>query len=135
MHQSPTTPTTHIRQIAVIGTYLPRKCGIATFTTDICEALAVQFPAADVFAIAINDGAERYDYPARVRFEIEEQDVESYRQAADFLNTNGVDLVVLQHEYGIFGGPSGSYVFALLRQLRMPIVTVLHTVLRNPDPL
>ncbi|HUY78822.1 MAG TPA: glycosyltransferase family 4 protein [Ktedonobacterales bacterium] len=135
MNQPPITPTKPIRQIAVIGTHLPRKCGIATFTTDICEALAQQFPAADVFAVAINDGAERYEYPARVRFEIEEQDVESYRRAADFLNTNGVDLVVLQHEYGIFGGPSGSYVFALLRQLRMPIVTVLHTVLSNPDPM
>ncbi|HLY30440.1 MAG TPA: glycosyltransferase family 4 protein [Ktedonobacterales bacterium] len=131
MDQPTTSP---IRQIAVIGTYAPRQCGIATFTTDFCEALARQFPEADVFAIPINDDAERYDYPSRVRFEIAEQDIESYRRAADFLNTNGVDLVVLQHEYGIFGGPSGSYIVELLRQLRMPIVSVLHTVLRTPNP-
>jgi glycosyltransferase involved in cell wall biosynthesis len=122
-----------IRQIAVIGTHLPRQCGIATFTTDFCEALVVQAPGAHVFAVAINDTAERYDYPSRVRFEIGEQDLGSYRKAADFLNTNGVDLVVLQHEYGIFGGPAGSHVLGLLHELRMPIVSVLHTVLAEPD--
>lgn len=132
-----TVPTshTHIRQIAVIGTHVPRQCGIATFTTDFCEALAGQFPNAEIFAIPIYDGDERYDYPSRVRFEIAEQDIQSYRRAADFLNTNGVDLVVLQHEYGIFGGPAGSHVLELLRQLHMPIITVLHTVLRKPDAI
>ncbi|MGZ3581763.1 MAG: glycosyltransferase [Ktedonobacterales bacterium] len=134
MHQIPTANTT-IRQIAVIGTHAPRQCGIATFTTDFCEALARQFPDADIFAIPINDADEYYDYPSRVRFEIAEQDIQSYRRAADFLNTNGVDLVVLQHEFGIFGGPSGNYVLELLRQLHMPIVTVLHTVLRKPDTI
>src|SRR5579859_2607870 len=115
MHQIPTI-NTNIRQIAVIGTHAPRQCGIATFTTDFCEALARQFPDADIFAIPINDGDEHYDYPSRVRFEIAEQDIQSYRRAADFLNTNGVDLVVLQHEFGIFGGLAGSYVLELLRQ-------------------
>ncbi|MGZ3678244.1 MAG: glycosyltransferase [Ktedonobacterales bacterium] len=134
MHQIPTA-NTNIRQIAVIGTHAPRQCGIATFTTDFCEALARQFPDADIFAIPINDADEYYDYPSRVRFEIAEQDIQSYRRAADFLNTNGVDLVVLQHEFGIFGGPSGNYVLELLRQLHMPIVTVLHTVLRKPDTI
>jgi glycosyltransferase involved in cell wall biosynthesis len=122
-----------IRQIAVIGTHLPRQCGIATFTADFCDALAVQVPTGNVFAVAVNDTAERSDYPSRVRFEIDEQDLGSYRQVADFLNTTGVDLVVLQHEYGIFGGAAGSHVLALLRELRMPIVSVLHTVLAEPD--
>lgn len=122
-----------IRRIAVIGTHLPRQCGIGTFTTDFCEAIAAQFPDADVFAVAINDTSDGYAYPSRVRFEIAEGDIESYRQAADFLNINAVDLVVLQHEYGIFGGPAGSYALELLSELRMPIVTVLHTVLREPD--
>ncbi|HEU0028160.1 MAG TPA: glycosyltransferase family 4 protein [Ktedonobacterales bacterium] len=128
------TPTSPIQQIAVIGTYLPRHCGIATFSADFSEALARQFSDANIFAIAINDGAETYAYPARVRFEIAEGDIESYRRAADFLNTNGVDLVVLQHEYGIFGGLSGGYILELLRNVRAPVVTMLHTVLRDPDP-
>ena len=124
---------TPIRQVAVIGTYLPRHCGIATFSADFSEALARQFPDATIFAIAINDGDETYAYPPRVRFEIAEGDIESYRRAADFLNTNNVDLVVLQHEYGIFGGPSGGYILELLRRVRAPVVTMLHTVLRDPD--
>ena len=122
-----------IGKIAVIGTYMPRQCGVATFTTDFCEALSAQYPDAAICAIPVNDTSEGYPYPSRVEFEIAERDIESYRQAADYLNINRVDLVVLQHEYGIFGGPSGSYILELLRELRMPIVTVLHTVLDEPD--
>ena len=122
------TPRTRFRQIAVIGNYLPRQCGIATFTTDLCEALAAAAPESNIFAIPINDTEEGYPYPPRVRFEIAERDIESYLRAADFLNINAVDLVVLQHEYGIFGGPAGSHILALLRELRAPIITVLHTV-------
>jgi glycosyltransferase involved in cell wall biosynthesis len=127
------TPNTPPRRIAVIGAYLPRHCGIATFTSDTCEALAKQLPDTHIFALAVNDGDENYEYPDRVRFEITEQDIDSYRRAADFLNTNGVDMVILQHEYGIFGGPSGSHVLELLRETHAPIVTVLHTVLSEPD--
>jgi glycosyltransferase involved in cell wall biosynthesis len=123
-----------IRQIAVVGTYLPRQCGIATFTSDLCEALAGQLPDATIFAIAINDLNEGYPYPPKVRLEIAEQDIESYHQAAEFLNSNDVDLVVLQHEFGIFGGPAGNYVLEMLRRLHMPVITVLHTVLSEPDP-
>jgi len=126
-------PEQRRQQIAVIGNYLPRQCGIATFTTDFCEALAAKAPEASIFAIPVNDTEEGYAYPPRVRFELAESDVESYRRAADFINLNGVDLVVLQHEYGIFGGIAGSHILALLRELHMPIVTVLHTVLREPD--
>lgn len=127
------TPRSRFRQIAVIGNYLPRQCGIATFTTDLCEALATTVPESSILAIPINDTEEGYPYPPRVRFEIAERDLDSYLRAADFLNINAVDLVVLQHEYGIFGGQAGSHILALLRDLRMPIVTVLHTVLREPD--
>src|SRR5258708_9720869 len=112
---------------------MPRQCGIATFTTDFCEALGAQFPEAEIFAIRVKDSDEGYAYPSQVGFEIAERDIESYRQAADYLNIYGVDLVVLQHEYGIFGGPAGAYVLELLRELRVPIVTVLHTVLDAPD--
>jgi glycosyltransferase involved in cell wall biosynthesis len=123
-----------IKLIAFIGNYLPRQCGIATFTTDLCEALADKFKGTSCIALPVNDIEAGYEYPPRVRFELTEKDVESYRRAADFLNINNVDIVSLQHEYGIFGGRAGSYVLALLRELRMPIVTTLHTILREPDP-
>jgi glycosyltransferase involved in cell wall biosynthesis len=122
-------------RIAFIGNYLPRQCGIATFTTDLCEAMAAEFPDTNWFALPVNDTAEGYDYPPRVRFEIVEQEIASYQRAADFLNIKNVDLVCLQHEYGIFGGASGSHILALLRDLRMPIVSTLHTIIYDPDPI
>src|SRR6266498_823727 len=120
-------------QVAVIGNYQPRQCGIATFTTDLSEALAAVAPQTDVFALPINDREQGYLYPPRVRLAIPEKDLIAYRHAAEFLNINNVDVVCLQHEYGIFGGIAGSHILALLRDLRMPIVTTLHTVLRRPD--
>jgi len=123
-----------IKRIAFVGNYLPRQCGIATFTTDLCEAIATQYQQTTCIALPVNDIEAGYDYPARVRFELTEKDIDSYRRAADFLNINNVDLVSLQHEYGIFGGTVGSYILVLLRELRMPIVTTLHTILRDPNP-
>ncbi|MGA8938737.1 MAG: glycosyltransferase family 4 protein, partial [Acidobacteriaceae bacterium] len=120
-------------RIAIIGNYLPRQCGIATFTTDLCTAIASEFGGARLFAIPVNDPESSYEYPDRVRIEIEQEDCASYERAADFLNFNGNDLVCLQHEYGIFGGPAGSHILSLLRRLKMPLVTTLHTVLREPD--
>jgi glycosyltransferase involved in cell wall biosynthesis len=122
-----------IRKIAFLGDYLPRKCGIATFTTDLRCAVAAEFPAVQCLVVPVNDLAGGYDYPAEVRFEIAEQDLPSYLRAADFLNITDVDVVCVQHEFGIFGGPAGSHVLALLRELRMPIVTTLHTILREPN--
>lgn len=122
-----------IRKIAFVGDYLPRKCGIATFTHDMYASVSGQFPEAECFIVPVNDRSEGYDYPPEVRFEIEEQDLENYLRAADFLNFSNTDLVCLQHEYGIFGGPSGSHVLGLLRDLRMPVVTTLHTVLKEPS--
>lgn len=123
-----------LNRIAFIGNYLPRQCGIATFTTDLCEAIALHYKETTCIALPVNDDASGYPYPPRVRFEITEKDIDSYLRAADFLNINSVDLVCLQFEYGIFGGKAGSYILALLRELRMPIVTTLHTILKNPDP-
>lgn len=120
-------------RIAFIGNYLPRQCGIATFTTDLCEALAAEHPGTTCIALPVNDIEAGYEYPARVRFELAEKDIDSYRRAADFLNINSVDVVSLQFEYGIFGGRAGSHILALLRELRMPIVTTLHTILREPE--
>jgi glycosyltransferase involved in cell wall biosynthesis len=123
-----------IRKVAFLGDYLPRKCGIATFTTDLRCAVASEFPAIQCPVVPVNDIAEGYDYPPEVRFEIAEQDLPSYLRAADFLNISDVDVLCVEHEFGIFGGPAGSHVLALLRELRMPIVTTLHTVLREPGP-
>lgn len=122
-----------IRHIAFIGNYLPRRCGIATFTTDLCESIANEFAGVNCFALPVNDTDMGYPYPERVRFELEEKDIDSYRRAADFLNISNVDVVSLQHEYGIFGGRAGSHILTLLRELRMPVVTTLHTVLPDPD--
>ena len=127
-------PRSPIQRVAVIGNYLPRQCGIATFTTDLCESLASEYPDLTVFALPVNDTEAGYAYPTRVRFELAEQDLASYRRAADFFNLNNIDLVCLQHEYGIYGGPAGSHILTLLRELRMPVVTTLHTILREPEP-
>src|SRR4249920_2684810 len=121
-------------RIAVLGNYLPRQCGIATFTTDLCGAIAAEFGTARLLALPVNDIEQGYDYPARVRWSLAQNDVKSYQDAAEFLNFNNIDIVCLQHEYGIFGGPAGSHVLHLLRGLKMPVVTTLHTVLREPDP-
>ena len=121
-------------RIAVIGNYLPRQCGIATFTTDLCEAIAAEYGAARLLALPVNDTENGYDYPARVRWSLAQDDLTSYQEAAEFLNFNNIDMVCLQHEYGIFGGPAGSHILRLLRGLKMPLVTTLHTVLREPDP-
>jgi glycosyltransferase involved in cell wall biosynthesis len=121
-------------RIAFIGNYLPRQCGIATFTTDLCTAVAEEYGNARLFAIPVNDPDSSYEYPDRVRLELAQEDESSYERAAEFLNFNGNDLVCLQHEYGIFGGPAGSHILTLLRNLTMPLVTTLHTVLRQPSP-
>ncbi len=129
----PVTRRSEIRKIAFVGDYLPRKCGIATFTHDMRASVAARYPDAECFVVPVNDRPEGYDYPPEVRFEIEEQNLESYIRAADFLNFANTDVVCLQHEYGIFGGTAGSHILSLLRDLRMPVVTTLHTVLREPN--
>lgn len=129
-HSKPSLPS----RIAVIGNYLPRQCGIATFTTDLCSAISAEYGTARLLALPVNDTQEEYDYPARVRWSLTQDDLTSYQEAAEFLNFNNIDMVCLQHEYGIFGGPAGSHILHLLRRLKMPSVTTLHTVLREPNP-
>ena len=120
-------------RIALIGNHLPRQCGIATFTTDLCDALGAEYGSSRLFAIPVNDPDSSYQYPDQVRLELEQEDLGSYERAAEFLNFNGNDLVCLQHEYGIYGGAAGRHIISLLRKLKMPLVTTLHTVLREPD--
>jgi glycosyltransferase involved in cell wall biosynthesis len=120
-------------RIAFLGNHLPRECGIATFTTDLSTAVAKEYPKLDCFVLAMNDAAPRRAYPSRVRFELDADDPQAYLRAADFLNVNQVDLLSVQHEYGIFGGKAGGHVLTTLRELRMPIVTTLHTILSEPN--
>lgn len=121
------------RRIAFLGDYVPRRCGIATFTHNLCDAVAGQAADAKCIVIAVNDRLEGYDYPPEVRFEIQQQDADSYRAAADELNQNKADVLCVQHEFGIYGGPAGNHLLALLKEVRMPVVTTLHTVLHQPD--
>jgi glycosyltransferase involved in cell wall biosynthesis len=123
-----------ISSVAAIGNYLPRLCGIATFTTDIIDALSMEAPDIDCWAVAINDKPEGYAYPEKVRFEINQTELRDYQVASEFLNINQTGIVCVQHEYGIFGGPAGSHILKLLADLRMPVVTTLHTVLNKPSP-
>lgn len=123
-----------IRRFATLGNHLPRQCGIATFTTHLTDALVEQLPDADGFVVAMNDAGRRHAYPSRVRFEIGEGDLSSYQRAADYLNVNQVDVLSVQHEYGIFGGKAGAHLLEMLRALRMPIITTLHTILPEPNP-
>ena len=125
--------TSKICKIAFVGDHLPRKCGIATFTTDLQQAVAAAHPQSHCFVVAVNDLADGYSYPEDVRFEIEEQDLPSYLRAADFLNISNVDVVCVQHEFGIYGGRAGGHILAFLRELRMPVVTTLHTILQQPN--
>ena len=120
-------------RFAFVCDYLPRRCGIATFSHDLCQMLSAQSKAAECFVVPVNDVPEGYDYPPEVRFEIAEQDLKSYQRAADFLNFSDAEVVCLQHEFGIYGGTAGSHVLGLLRQLRIPVVAQLHTVLADPN--
>lgn len=123
-----------LHRVAFLGNYQPRQCGLATFTTDVCESVASAFPETQTLAVAMNDRPEGYNYPARVRFEIPQQEPSAYHRAADFLNTNEVEVLCVQHEYGIYGGDCGENVLELLREVKMPIVTTLHTILTDPNP-
>jgi glycosyltransferase involved in cell wall biosynthesis len=127
------SPPRSIQKVAFIGNHLPRQCGIATFTSDLSSAVARAAPTIDCFVVAMNDPGKHHTYPEQVRFEVAEGEVAAYRRAAQFLNASAVDAVCLQHEYGIFGGKAGAHVLTLLRELRTPVVTTLHTILTAPN--
>ena len=121
-------------RVAFIGNSLPRRCGIATFTTDLQQAVAASGGVGDTAIVAMNDGDRHYDYPATVRLQIHDEKPEDYQRAARFLNAGQFDVVCLQHEFGIFGGEAGGHIVGLLANLTVPIVTTLHTVLAAPSP-
>ena len=118
--------------IYFIGNYLPRKCGIATFTTDLATAIG-KYGHVKINAVAMNDTIEGYNYPNTVKFEIYQNDQLKYSEAGDFINIANPEIVNLQHEFGIFGGVAGNYISILLKKLNMPVITTLHTILKNPN--
>ncbi|MGH8220129.1 MAG: glycosyltransferase family 4 protein [Steroidobacteraceae bacterium] len=118
--------------VAFIGNSLPRRCGIATFTTDLQQAIAGSPSEVDTCIVAMTDAGSSYDYPAAVRLEVRADKLEDYERAADVLNAGRFGVVSLQHEFGIFGGEAGSHIMALVSRLAMPLVTTLHTVLSQP---
>jgi glycosyltransferase involved in cell wall biosynthesis len=123
---------TALRRVAFIGNSLPRRCGIATFTTDLQQALSRLPELVDTDIVAMTDHDYAYDYPPAVRFQINDARLPDYERAAGFLNSGDYEVVSLQHEFGIFGGDAGSHIMALLSRLTMPVVTTLHTVLSQP---
>jgi glycosyltransferase involved in cell wall biosynthesis len=124
--------STSVDKVAIVGTYLPQRCGIATFSSDLHAALSSAAPKAEVQVVALKEGA--HDYPPEVQFEVARKALPDYRATVDFLNRNAFDVVSLQHEFGIFGGRQGNYILRVLQDVRMPVVTTLHTVLEEPDP-
>ncbi len=123
---------TPLRRIAVIGNSLPRRCGIATFTTDLQRSISTSRPNPQACIVAMTDYGQAYDYPASVAFQVKDDAIEDYVRAADFLNAGRFDIACLQHEFGIFGGEAGAHILELLSRLTMPVVTTLHTVLAKP---
>jgi glycosyltransferase involved in cell wall biosynthesis len=123
---------TPIRRIAFIGNSLPRRCGIATFTTDLQQAISNSRPRPETCIVAMTDHGQIYDYPSSVALQIRDYNLEDYLRAADFLNAGRFDTVCLQHEFGIFGGEAGAHILVLLLRLTMPVVTTFHTVLAEP---
>jgi glycosyltransferase involved in cell wall biosynthesis len=121
-----------LRKVTFLADYVPRQCGIATFTADLRKAIVTQNPDVQCPVVAVTDRPDGYDYPREVRFDLPEQDLQAYRRAADFLNFSNTDVLSVQHEFGVFGGNCGRHILALLRAVRMPVVTTLHTILDKP---
>ena len=121
------------KSVALIGSYVPRQCGIATFTSDLASAILDNDPGIDCTIVGMNDRREGYEYPKTVKFQISQDKLNEYRRAADFLNLKNPAAICLQHEYGIFGGQRGSFIIELAKNVKSPLFTTLHTVLRDPS--
>ena len=118
--------------VVYVGTFVPRKCGIATFTNDLGASIAQETGGKPYRVVAITDRAEGYDYPPEVTFEIRQNVIRDYARAAEYLNGSSAQIVSLKHEFGIFGGEAGKYLSVLLGHLKKPVITTAHTILENP---
>jgi glycosyltransferase involved in cell wall biosynthesis len=131
--QAPASRRQKIGRIALIGNFLPRRCGLATFTTDSFTALRDRFPDGNVDVYAMTDPGQSYDYPDFVT-SIAQDDPASYLEAARRIEQSGAELVWVQHEFGIFGGDAGVHLLRLLDRVTAPVLVTLHTILENPSP-
>jgi glycosyltransferase involved in cell wall biosynthesis len=130
-HKRLDLPTEKMK-VCLVGTYPPRECGIATFTADLRRSLASASKDVQANVIAITTSSDKVHYPEEVVFEVRQNHLADYRLAAEYINFSGADIVCLQHEFGIFGGSDGRYMLELLKNLREPVVTTLHTTLPEP---
>jgi glycosyltransferase involved in cell wall biosynthesis len=126
-------PVTKIQRVVLIGNYPPRRCGIATFTCDVREALISAYPSLSCDVVAMTDEGAHYDYPEEVRFTIRQNEPMDYMEAARRINALSPDVVCVQHEFGIFGGAAGEHLIKLLDALTCPVVSALHTILEKPN--
>jgi len=120
-------------RVLFIGTYVPKECGIATFTSDLLNSISVENNDIHCEVIALIDPSENHNYSEEVVFQIERNKLEDYYRAADFINHSDADVICLQHEFGLFGGDAGDYIFALLSGISKPVITTMHTVIREPE--
>jgi hypothetical protein len=121
-----------VAKIALIGSFAPRRCGIATFTTDVHHALQSRYPSTRIGVWAMNDGMSDYAYPPTVTGQIDQDDLMSYRLAASQISASGAERLWIQHEFGIFGGVAGAHILTLINRLAIPVAVTLHTVLATP---
>ncbi|AKB50853.1 glycosyltransferase (group I) [Methanosarcina barkeri str. Wiesmoor] len=121
-------------KVLFIGTYIPKECGIATFTSDLLNSMPGEGNDVHCEVIALNDPSETYNYPEEVVFQIQRDRIEDYYRAADYINQSDIDIVCLQHEFGLFWGNAGDYIFALLSGINKPVISTMHTVIREPEP-
>ena len=122
-----------LSHISLIGNALPRRCGLATYTSHVFEALRDRFPTLAVDHYAMNDPGQIYDYPDSVIGTIRQEEINDYISAADRIKASGAELVWIQHEFGIFGGPAGVYLLELLERLSVPVAVTLHSVVDLPN--
>ena len=121
-----------LKKIAFLSDYIPRCCGIAIFAASLCEAITAEFPETNCLVTAINDTNKAYQYPPEVHFEIEEQNSLSFGDGAEFFNLNKVDVVSIQHEFGIYGGETVEFILDFLKTLEIPSIVTLYASLLIP---
>ena len=121
-------------KVLFIGTYVPKECGIATFTSDLLNSVSGKYNDVNCEVIAVNDSSETYKYPEEVSFQIEKDKLKDYYRVADYINQSDIDIVCLQHEFGLFGGEAGDYIFTLLSGISKPVITTMHTLIQDPEP-
>ena len=122
-----------IKHLAMIGNFLPRQCGLATFTTDVWQAMRDRFPEVQVDVYAMDDHPGRYAYPPAVTGTIPQHELAGYLDTARKIEASGAQAIWVQHEYGIYGGPAGEHLLALLDRTTLPVIATLHTVLEKPN--